>query len=79
MSEAPVITALTLLGDFVTEVGPKPPQDKLTTYVARLREQVRSSPVFAVKQAACSPLMGFSLAALVLLSVVISSALLIQG
>ena len=40
MSEAPVITPLNLLGEFVTEVGPKPPQDKLTTYFARLREQV---------------------------------------
>ena len=42
MSEAPIITPLTLLGDFVTDVGPEPPQNKLTTYFARLREQARS-------------------------------------
>lgn len=40
MSEAPLLTPLTLLGDFVTKVGKAPDKEALTTYFARLREQV---------------------------------------
>ena len=58
MSEAPIITPLTLLGEFVTEVGPQPPQDKLTTYVARLREQVRCSPALAGSTLSRGPQIG---------------------
>ncbi len=40
MSEAPLLRPLTLLGDFVTKVGRAPDKEALTTYFARLREQV---------------------------------------
>lgn len=40
MGEAPVLTPLTLLGDFITAVGKPPEKEALTTYFARLREQV---------------------------------------
>ena len=35
-----MLTPLTLLGDFVTGVGKAPEKEALTTYFARLREQV---------------------------------------
>jgi hypothetical protein len=41
MSEAPVLTPLTPLGDFITTLGKAPDKDALTTYLARLRENVR--------------------------------------
>ena len=42
MSEAPVVTPLTPLGDFVTELGRMPERERVTTYLARLREHVRA-------------------------------------
>ncbi|KAK9917248.1 hypothetical protein WJX75_002338 [Coccomyxa subellipsoidea] len=39
VGEAPVLTPLTLLGDFITAVGKPPEKEALTTYFARLREQ----------------------------------------
>lgn len=50
VSEAPTLTPLTLLGDFVTGVGKAPEKEALTTYFARLREQVGwpSSPTSSI-------------------------------
>jgi hypothetical protein len=39
LSEAPVLTPLTLLGDFVRRVGRPPTSTQLATYLQRLREQ----------------------------------------
>ena len=44
MSEAPVVTPLTLLGDFVTELGRMPERERVTTFLARLRERVQGPP-----------------------------------
>ncbi len=41
MSDAPVITPLQPLGEFVRRVGRHPGQPALATYLARLRERVR--------------------------------------
>ncbi len=40
MSEAPVLTPLTPLGDFIQKLGKAPDKEVLTTYLARLREHV---------------------------------------
>ncbi len=40
MSEAPVLAPLALLGDFVAELGRPPERERVTTYLARLRERV---------------------------------------
>lgn len=37
-----MLRPMTLLGDFITEVGRAPDKGALTTYFARMREQVRS-------------------------------------
>lgn len=41
MSESPVLTPLTPLGDFIQNLGKPPDKKVLTTYLARLREHVR--------------------------------------
>ena len=54
MSEAPVKAPLTALGDFVGALGPPPERERITTYLARLRERVRKEPLPAYAGAAPS-------------------------
>ena len=44
ISEAPIMAPLVPLAEFVAGVGPPPPREALHTYLARLREQVLSTP-----------------------------------
>ena len=49
-----MLTPLTLLGDFVTQVGKAPEKETLTTYFARLREQVALPSLSAAQRTALS-------------------------
>lgn len=46
MSEAPVITPLEPLGEFIHRVGRHPGPAALATYLARLRERARNPSTF---------------------------------